>query len=50
VVFGMPQAAQKAGAAESMLPLLAIPAVIVELCSADALLRQPSGLHQKESV
>jgi len=33
VVFGMPQAAQKLGAVESMLPLPAIPAVIVELCS-----------------
>jgi chemotaxis response regulator CheB len=43
VVFGMPQAAQKLGAVESMLPLAAIPAAIVELCSA--------GLQrQKESV
>jgi two-component system chemotaxis response regulator CheB len=51
VVFGMPQAAHKLGAAESLLPLPAIPAVIVELCSADAPLRRPSGLHQKkESV
>jgi len=47
VVFGMPQAAQKLGAAESMLPLPAIPAVIVELCSAAG---SPFGEQKKESV
>ncbi|HZN94165.1 MAG TPA: chemotaxis protein CheB [Myxococcales bacterium] len=52
VVFGMPQAAHQLGAAEAMLPLPAIPAVIVELCAPGAdLARRPSGLHQKkESV
>lgn len=33
VVFGMPQAAHRLGAAQALLPLPAIPAVILELCS-----------------
>jgi hypothetical protein len=39
VVFGMPQAAHRLGAAEALLPLSAIPAVITELCAR----REPGG-------
>ena len=48
VVFGMPQAARKLGAVEALVPLPAIPAVLIELCSADARLGRPSGLHRKK--